>query len=354
MSVGREIAAASAVGGSAPPPILEIRGLVQRFPLRFRQGSVAAVDDISLEVSAGSTLGLVGESGSGKTSIAHAVLRITRPTSGQIRFAGEDVAVLAGDRLKRFRREVQMVFQDPYSSLDPRMSVGRIVAEPLQIHHVGTAHERRERVAELLRLVNMPPEQAVRYPEQLSGGQRQRIGIARALALEPRLLICDEPVSALDVSVQAQVLNLLKDLRRRLDLACLFISHDLAVVRFIADQIAVMYLGKIVEIGPKEAVLLNSRHPYTHALLSAAPTARTERRRKPIILRGEIPSAANPPSGCRFHTRCPIAEPICRREIPRLEPVGPTEESRDHRAACHFSSDIASRLASATAAENAP
>jgi oligopeptide/dipeptide ABC transporter ATP-binding protein len=351
MPIGDEFAVESTVG--APPPILEVRGLVQRFPLRSGRGSIAAVDDVSLAVPAGSTLGLVGESGSGKTSIAYAVLRITRPASGEIRFAGEDVATLAGDRLKRFRREVQMVFQDPYSSLDPRMSVGRVVGEPLHIHRLGTAREREKRIAELLTLVSLPPETAARYPEQLSGGQRQRVGIARALALEPRLLICDEPVSALDVSVQAQVLNLLKDLRRRLNLACLFISHDLAVVRFIADQIAVMYLGKIVEVGPKQAVLLGSRHPYTRALLSAAPTARTEHRRTPILLRGDIPSAASPPSGCRFHTRCPIAAPICSRESPRLQPVNLTDGYRDHRAACHFSSDVASRLASATVPESA-
>jgi oligopeptide transport system ATP-binding protein len=352
MSIAPDITCRSEV--SRPqPPILEIDGLVQRFPLGAGRGVVTAVDNVSLQLSAGSTLGLVGESGSGKTTIAHAVLRITRPASGHIKFSGEDVATLAGDRLKRFRREVQMVFQDPYSSLDPCMTVGDILAEPLQVHRLGTREERARRVADLLALVHLPPEAGGRYPGQLSGGQRQRVGIARALALEPRLLICDEPVSALDVSVQAQVLNLLKDLRRRLNLACLFISHDLAVVRFVADQIAVMYLGKIVEIGSKKDVLLNSRHPYTRALLSAVPTARRERRRTPILLRGEIPSAADPPSGCRFHTRCPAVQPICRRESPELEPVDPANESLGHRAACHFSSDIAERLAAAVAAETA-
>jgi oligopeptide/dipeptide ABC transporter ATP-binding protein len=349
MSIATKISAAAA-GREPAAPLLEIRGLVQRFPMRLGGASVTAVDDVSLDLPAGSALGLVGESGSGKTSIAHAILRITRPTRGEIRFAGADIGALAGDRLKQFRRQVQMVFQDPYSSLDPRMSVADIIAEPLHIHRVGTLGDRERRVAELLALVSLPAEMAARYPEQLSGGQRQRIGIARALALEPRLLICDEPVSALDVSVQAQVLNLLKDLRRRLDLACLFISHDLAVVRFIADRIAVMYLGKIVEIGAKDVVLTDSRHPYTRALLSAAPTARTERRRAPILLRGEIPSAVDPPSGCRFHTRCPIAAEICRRESPRLAPVETGGAS--HMAACHFSSDVASRLAAVTAGES--
>jgi oligopeptide/dipeptide ABC transporter ATP-binding protein len=325
------------------PPILEIDGLVQR--VGAGRGAVTAVDGVSLQISAGTTLGLVGESGSGKTSLANAILRITRPTGGHIRFSGEDVATLSGDRLRRFRREVQMVFQDPYSSLDPRMTVGEIVAEPLQVHRLGTRMERPKRVVELLALVHLPPEAAHRYPGQLSGGQRQRVGIARALALKPRLLICDEPVSALDVSVQAQVLNLLKGLRRQLDLACLFISHDLAVVRFVADRIAVMYLGRIVEIGPKKEVLLNSRHPYTRALLSAVPTARTERRRSPILLRGELPSAADPPGGCRFHPRCPVAQPICRQQSPALAPVAPLDELRGHRAACHFSADVAERLA---------
>jgi oligopeptide transport system ATP-binding protein len=335
--------------GPSQPSILEIDRLVQRFPLGAGRGLVTAVDNVSLRILAGSTLGLVGESGSGKSSIAHAILRITRPTSGHVRFLGEDVAKLAGDRLKRFRREVQIVFQDPYSSLDPRMSVSEVLAEPLQIHRLGSREERARRIAELLALVHLPRETASRYPRQLSGGQRQRIGIARALALGPRLLICDEPVSALDVSVQAQVLNLLKELRRRLNLACLFISHDLAVVRFIADQIAVMYLGRIVELGPKNDVLENSRHPYTRALLSAVPTARTERGRTPILLRGEIPSASQPPSGCHFHTRCPVAQSICQRESPELLPVDPIDLG--HRAACHFSADISERLAAAATAE---
>ena len=319
-------------------PVLEAQGLVKRFALASRRGSVSAVEDVSFSVVAGRTLGLVGESGSGKTTVARLALQVISPTAGVVLFDGNDVSGFRGEHLRCFRREAQMVFQDPYSSLDPKMKIADIVMEPLNIHRVGTRRERHARVGELLEVVQLRPELAELYPQQLSGGQRQRVGIARALALRPRLLVCDEPTSALDVSVQAQILNLLKELQSSFGLACLFISHDLAVVRFVADEIAVLYLGKLVEVGPKVDVLLRSLHPYTRALVAAVPQPNVSRQRAPILVEGEIPSASNPPSGCRYHPRCPMAQGICSEREPELRDV---EHGR--LSACHFAEDVAAR-----------
>ena len=320
-------------------PLLEVKNLVKRFSLSSGKEMVSAVENVSFRVFRGRTLGLVGESGSGKTTIAQLILRIIPPTAGQIIFDGTDIERIDRKKLFQFRRESQMVFQDSYSSLDPKMRVGRIIMEPLDIHRVGTRAKRIERIAELLQLVQLRPEFANLYPQQLSGGQRQRVGIARALALDPRLLVCDEPASALDVSIQAQILNLLRSLQRRLQLTTLFISHDLAVVRFVADDIAVLYLGKLVEIGPKSLVLREPKHPYTRVLLSAVPKAAESKQRVAIVLKGEIPSAVHPPSGCRFHTRCPIAQSICHEEEPVMSDI-----DSGHLVACHFGDSASNRM----------
>ena len=322
----------------AAEPILEVRNLVKHFTgsggfLRRPAPPLRAVDDVSFDIRAGEALGLVGESGCGKSTTGRTILRLIEPTSGEIRFRGEEVTGLDFGALRRIRRDMQIVFQDPYGSLDPKMTVRRLIAEPLRIHGIGDAAERRRRVSELLGLVGLTEEHGERHSHEFSGGQRQRIGIARALALEPKLLILDEPVSALDISIQAQILNLLIDLRDRLGIAFLFISHDLAVVRYICDRVAVMYLGKIVEIGERSNIFDRPAHPYTQALLSSVPNPnpaeRGESRR--IVLRGDQPSAASPPSGCRFRTRCWKATSRCSEEEPPLRLL------RDgHSAACHY------------------
>ena len=322
---------------TAVRPILSVRHLVKHFPvrggiLRRTVGHVHAVDDLSFDVYPGETLGLVGESGCGKTTVGRSILRIVRPTSGAIAFDGRDLAAVAGAEQKAFHRSAQMIFQDPFSSLDPRTTVGETIGEGLRIHRLGSRAERAERVREIMNLVGLRPYYAQRYPHEFSGGQRQRIGIARALVLHPRFVVCDEPVSALDVSIQSQILNLLKDLQRRLALTYLFIAHNLAVVRYISDRVGVMYLGKLVEVAPTEELFDRPLHPYTQALLSAVPLAdpegREERRR--MVLVGDVPSPIDPPSGCRFHTRCPRAIDVCRRVEPTMKRYGD-----GHTAACH-------------------
>jgi peptide/nickel transport system ATP-binding protein/oligopeptide transport system ATP-binding protein len=293
--------------------------------------TIRAVDDISFTVRQGETFGLVGESGCGKTTLGQTIIRLYPPTSGQINFDGKDLSHLNAREMRPVRRDIQMIFQDPSASLDPRMTVGSVIAEPLNIFGVGNRQERRERVEELLRVVGLNSYFANRYPHEFSGGQRQRIGIARSLALNPKLVICDEPVSALDVSIQAQVLNLLKRLQEQFDLTYLFIAHNLAVVAHISDRVGVMYLGKMMEIGGARRITENPIHPYTKALISAIPVPEPGRTRNRIILQGDVPSPANPPSGCRFHPRCPSVQPICREVEPLLE-----EKEPNHWVACHY------------------
>ena len=326
-------------GPVARPPILEVRHLVKHFALGGGllgkgQGVVRAVDDVSFAIPSGGTLGLVGESGCGKTTTGRAILQLDRPTSGQVLFEGRDLATLDEAGLRSMRRRMQVIFQDPYSSLNPRMTVGQMIAEPLAVHRiVRDAGARAARVRQLLERVGLLPQHAARYPHELSGGQRQRVGIARALAMEPSLIVCDEPVSALDVSIQAQIINLLEDLQRELGLTYLFIAHDLAVVRHISDRIAVMYLGKIVEIAERRELYENPQHPYTKALLAAVPIPdpEVEAARERVVLGGEVPSPLNPPPGCVFHPRCPIAVERCSREVPALREVRPGQW-----AACHL------------------
>ena len=308
-------------------PLLEIEDLKVHFPLRRGlfgkpSGAVRAVDGVTLSMARGETLGLVGESGCGKSTLGNAILRVVEPTSGAIRLAGIDLARLEGEELRQARRRAQMVFQDPFASLDPRMRIGDSIGEPLLVHGLAHGEELRARVGELLSHVGLEPVHAARYPHEFSGGQRQRIVIARALALSPDLVICDEPVSALDVSVRGQILNLLLELQRGLGTAFLFVSHDLSVVRHVSDRIAVMYLGRIVELAERDALFRKPRHPYTEALISAIPLPDppAQRARRRIILSGEIPSPARPPSGCTFHTRCPMATARCRVEVPALLP----------------------------------
>ena len=319
--------------------LLQVENLVKHFPVgggMFSKpaGQVRAIDGVSFTLHRGETLGLVGESGCGKTTTGRCILQLERPTSGRIVFEGVDLATLSEAELRKVRRRVQVIFQDPYSSLNPRMTIGQIIAEPIRVHGIVQEPAAREkRVQELLEQVGLLAQHARRYPHQLSGGQRQRVGIARALAMEPTLIICDEPVSALDVSIQAQIINLLEDLQKRLGLTYLFIAHDLSVVRHISDRVAVMYLGKIVEITDRTALYEAPRHPYTRALLSAVPIPdpAVEETRERTVLRGEVPSPLNPPSGCVFHPRCPIAVARCSTEIPSLREI-----RSGHRGACHL------------------
>jgi len=320
-------------------PLLHAEGVSKRYPLRGSgllqrtRGWIHAVDDVSLDVYEGETLGLVGESGCGKSTLGRVLLRLLEPDSGTISFAGQDITAVGGEDLRRMRREMQIVFQDPAASLNPRHRAGAIIGAPLAIHGVGTAAERHERARELLEIVGLRREYADRYPHEFSGGQRQRIGIARAIALNPRLVIADEPVSALDVSVQAQILNLLADLQRDLGLTYVFIAHDLAVVRQVSDRVAVMYLGRIVEVGPALEVCDRPAHHYTNALLSAVPIPEVSgpTKRERIILHGDVPSLATPPTGCAFHPRCAAATDLCARERPPLVVSGAGE----HAVACH-------------------
>jgi oligopeptide transport system ATP-binding protein len=319
--------------------LLRVTDLVKHFPvtgglLSRQTGTVRAVDGVSFELSRGETLGLVGESGCGKTTTGRCILQLERPTSGSIRFEGQELTTLPHAALRRVRRRMQVIFQDPYSSLNPRMTVGQIIEEPLKVHGVVTgAGPRAERVRELLAQVGLLPQHEKRYPHQLSGGQRQRVGIARALAMEPALIVCDEPVSALDVSIQAQIVNLLEDLQARLGLTYLFVAHDLSVVRHISDRVVVMYLGKVVEIADRTSLYEDALHPYTRALLSAVPIPdpKLEAKREHLVLRGEVPSPLNPPSGCVFHPRCPVAVERCATEVPALREIRP-----GHCAACHL------------------
>jgi oligopeptide transport system ATP-binding protein len=337
---------APAAAGPGEHNLVDVIDLKVHFPIRagmFQKtiGSVKAVDGITFEVRRGETLGLVGESGCGKSTTGRAVIRLREPTAGTVLFDGQDLAKIDKNKLRRLRRRMQIIFQDPYSSLDPRMTVNSIISEPIETHDLKKGKEKRERVAELLEMVGLDPRYVNRYPHEFSGGQRQRIGVARALAVEPEFIVCDEPISALDVSIQAQVLNLLMELRERLNLTYLFIAHDLSVVKHVSDRVAVMYLGKIVELAPPESLYLSPAHPYTRALLSAVPVPDPimERRRKRVILRGDVPSPVNPPSGCRFHTRCWLYERLgkpenCRTDDPPLRVL-----QGDHRAACHYAEE---------------
>ncbi len=334
-------------------PLLEVDSLKVYFPITSgivldrHVGDIKAVDDVSLTIEQGDTLGLVGESGCGKSTLGRAILRLYEPTSGRVIFDGQDITHLKESALRPLRRRMQMVFQDPFASLNPRHSVGRIVGEPLRIHSIsGGRSETGARVRELLSLVGLPPDAVGRYPHEFSGGQRQRIGVARALALNPEFLVCDEPVSALDVSIQAQIINLMEELQKEFGLTYLFIAHDLAVVRHISDRIAVMYLGKIVEVAPADDLYDNPLHPYTITLLSSIPIPdpRVERHRKAIRVEGDLPSPANPPAACRFHTRCPFVQPTrCADDEPLLRALD------GHLVACHYAEDIkAGRIAPAT------
>ncbi len=316
-------------GADDASELVRVRGLYKHFPVAGSDDVVRAVDGVTFEIVGGETLGLVGESGCGKSTVGRCLLRLIEPTRGDIYFGGSDVRALSGGDLRRLRRQMQIIFQDPYASLNPRLTVRDIVGEPLVIHGLGNKEERRARVADLLRKVGLDPDYMNRYPHEFSGGQRQRIGIARALALNPKLIVADEPVSALDVSVQAQVINLLEDLQKEFDLTYLFISHGLAVVEHISTRVAVMYLGRIVEVTSAVELYANPLHPYTRALLSAIPVPDPTRKRERIVLQGDVPTPINPPSGCRFHTRCPDAIPDCARIDPDLREVAP-----GHTVAC--------------------
>jgi len=319
-------------------PLVQVRRLKKYFPItrgitQRHAGDIKAVDDVSFDIYKGETLGLVGETGCGKTTVGRSIIRLYEPTAGQVLFDGLDLAALKGGELRRLRRRMQMIFQDPYASLNPSMKVGSIIAEPLEVHRVARGPEKQERVYELLQLVGLNPYFINRYPHEFSGGQRQRIGIARALALNPDLIICDEPISSLDVSIQAQVVNLLEKLQEQLGLTYLFIAHDLSMVRHISDRMAVMYLGKIVEMTDRDEIYLNPLHPYTQALISAVPVPDpvVEEKEQRIILEGDIPSPAHPPVGCNFNTRCPVAQEVCFEVEPEF-----IEVKKSHFCACHL------------------
>ncbi len=318
--------------------LVEVKNLKKYFPITrgiiFQRhvGDIKAVDGVSFFIRRGETLGLVGESGCGKTTTGRTILQLYRPTAGEVFFEGQNLCEMKGEKLRRMRKKMQMIFQDPYASLNPRMTVGNIIGEPLEVHNIAKGKEKMERVQELLRIVGLNPYFINRYPHEFSGGQRQRIGIARALALNPSFIICDEPISSLDVSIQAQIMNLLEDLQEKFGLTYLFIAHDLAVVRHVSDRVAVMYLGKLVELTDRDTLYREPLHPYTKALLSAVPIPDpfVEEKRERIILVGDVPSPANPPSGCRFHTRCPLVMDICKEEEPEFRDVG-----GEHWVACH-------------------
>jgi oligopeptide transport system ATP-binding protein len=337
--------------------LVRVENLVKYFPVRAggliqrTVGQVQAVDDVTLSIPRGKTLGLVGETGCGKSTLARCVAGLIPVTSGRVTFDGQDISNLPRRAMRPVRREIQMIFQDPYSSLNPRRRVGSIIGEPFAIHEIASGAERKRRVLELMERVGLNPEHYNRFPAEFSGGQRQRIGVARALALQPKLIICDEPVSALDVSIQAQVLNLLADLQRDYGLTYLFIAHNLDVVRHVSDSVAVMYLGRICELGPKEPVYGSPRHPYTTALLSAAPAADPDAAasRQRIILAGDVPSPIDPPSGCRFHPRCPKAQPLCGETEPQLEVKA--GDATTHVTACHFPVMAGENLAAAGRSE---
>jgi oligopeptide transport system ATP-binding protein len=327
-----------ATSGNSSDILLHVEGLKIHFPIRrgvFQRqvGEIKAVDGISFDVLRGETLGLVGESGCGKSTTGRAILQLYKPTAGRILLDGEDLTTLSPKSLRQRRRKMQMIFQDPYASLNPRMTIGEIVGEPLDVHHIAKGREKAEKVAHLLQIVGLNPMYASRYPHEFSGGQRQRVGIARALALHPSFIVCDEPISALDVSIQAQVVNLLEDIQKEMGLTYLFIAHDLSMVRHIATRVAVMYLGKMMELADRVAVYNSPLHPYTQALLSAVPVADplVEEKRQRTILTGDVPSPANPPPGCVFNTRCKFAEAVCREQIPAWREAQP-----GHLVACHF------------------
>jgi len=328
--------------GQQKDVLLEVKNLKMYFPItkgiviQRKIADVKAVDGVSFNIKRGETLGLVGESGCGKSTTGRAILQLYRPTAGSVRFEGKELTEMKGETLRRQRREMQMIFQDPYASLNPRLTVGNIVGEPLEVHNLAKGKEKQERVQELLKLVGLNPYFVNRYPHEFSGGQRQRIGIARALAVNPKFIVADEPISALDVSIQAQIVNLLEDLQAELGLTYLFIAHDLSMVRHISDRVAVMYLGKIVELTDHETLYEEPLHPYTQALLSAVPIPDPyiEEKRKRIVLEGDVPSPTNPPSGCNFRTRCPRAMDICAQQEPEWKNLG-TEE-KEHWVACHL------------------